>query len=71
MILHTQSYTKTESLILSKELNEKFHLATEVISHNKIYWVIKINSKDAPILHSLIKPHVHSSMDYKIPIYSS
>jgi hypothetical protein len=24
MILHTQSYTKTENLILSKELNEKF-----------------------------------------------
>jgi hypothetical protein len=24
MILHTQSYTKTENLILSRELNEKF-----------------------------------------------
>jgi hypothetical protein len=35
MILHTQSYTKTENLILSKELNEKFYFSTEVISHKK------------------------------------
>jgi len=71
MILHTQSDTKTENLILSNELNEKFNFMTEVISHKKIYWVIKFNSKDAPILNNLITPHVHSSMAYKIPICSS
>jgi hypothetical protein len=71
MILHTQSYTKTENLILSNELNEKFNFMTEVISHKKIYWVIKFNSKDAPILNNLITPHVHSTMAYKIPICSS
>jgi hypothetical protein len=71
LILHTQSYTKTENLILSKELNEKFNFMTEVISHKKIYWVIKFNSKDAPILNNLITPHVHSTMAYKIPICSS
>jgi len=49
MILHTQSYTKTENLILSKELNDKFNLATKVIS--QIYWVIEVNSKDALILY--------------------
>jgi len=37
MILHTQSYNKTENLILSNELNEKFNFMTEVISHKKIY----------------------------------
>jgi LAGLIDADG DNA endonuclease family. len=71
MILHTQSYTKTDNLILSKELNEKFYFSTEVISHKKKYWVIKFNSKDAPILRNLIKSHVHSSMIYKIPVDSS
>jgi LAGLIDADG DNA endonuclease family len=37
IILHTQSYTKTENLILSVELNEKFNLNSEVISHKKKY----------------------------------
>jgi hypothetical protein len=35
MILHTQSYTKTENLILSRELNEKFGFNSEVILHKK------------------------------------
>lgn len=30
MILHTQSYSENENLILSKELNEKFGFKTEV-----------------------------------------
>ena len=71
MILHTQSYNKIENLILSKELNDKFCFTTEVIAHKKIYWVIKFNSKDALLLYNLIKPHMHLSMEYKLPIISS
>jgi LAGLIDADG DNA endonuclease family len=37
MILHTQSYTKEENLILSKELNDKFNFHTIVIPHKRIY----------------------------------
>jgi len=39
MILHTQSYTKTENLILSRELNEKFGFSSPggVILHKKIF----------------------------------
>gem|GEM_PF-6688772 len=37
LILHTQSYTKIENLILSKELNEKFGFLSEVIEHKKKY----------------------------------
>lgn len=68
MILHTQSYTKTENLILSKELNEKFKLNSEVIRHKKIYWVIKFKSKDAVIIKNLIEPFIIPSMVYKIPL---
>ena len=32
MILHTQGYSQSENLILSRELNEKFGFRTEVIS---------------------------------------
>jgi len=67
MILHTQSYTRLENLILSEELNAKFGFTTEVIPHKEKYFCIKFNSKDALLLHNLIKPHVHSSMAYKIP----
>ena len=68
IILHTQSYTKAENLILSKELNEKFNLNSKVIPHKQKYWVIKFNSKDAARLNNLIKPFMVSSMTYKLPI---
>lgn len=67
MILHTQSYTKPENIILSEELNTKFGFTTEVISHKEKYFCVKFNSKDALLLHNLIKPYMHSSMAYKIP----
>jgi LAGLIDADG DNA endonuclease family len=68
MILHTQSYTKIENLILSRELNEKFGFRSEVILHKKKYFVVKINSKDDLTLHNLIKPYIIESMKYKIPV---
>lgn len=67
MILHTQSFTYDENLVLSNELNEKFGFSSEVILHKKIYWVIKIPSSDALLLYSLIKDFIHSSMKYKLP----
>jgi len=68
MILHTQSYTKTKNLNLSRELNEKFGFSSEVILHKKKYFVVKFNSKDALTLHNLIKPYIIESMKYKIPV---
>jgi len=47
MILHTQSFSYEENVILSYELNEKFKFNTQVILHKKKYWVIKFNSNDA------------------------
>ena len=68
MILHTQSYSKNENLVLSKELNEKFKLNSVVIPHKKNYWVIKFSSKDAVRLKFLIEPYIIPSMVYKIPV---
>jgi hypothetical protein len=67
MILHTQSFSYEENVILSYELNEKFKFNTQVILHKKKYWVIKFNSNDALNLKNLIKPYMHSSLAYKIP----
>ena len=71
MILHTQGYSQDENLILSSELNKKFGFRTKVISHKKIYFVIKFNSEDALILLKAIKPFVIESMKYKLPSQDS
>lgn len=68
IILHTQSYTYDENILLSTELNEKFGFETKVISHKQKYWVIKFSSKDGPTLRQMIKPYMHISFSYKIPI---
>jgi LAGLIDADG DNA endonuclease family len=68
MILHTQSFSYEENLILSNELNKKFNFKTKVISHKVKYYVIKFDSNDAFNLKNLIKPFMHLSLSYKIPI---
>lgn len=68
MILHTQSFTKSENEILSSELNIKFGLHSRVISHKSIYWVIIIPSQDSVILYDLISAHIIPSFQYKIPV---
>lgn len=68
MILHTQSFSKTENEMLSSELNAKFGLNSTVISHKNIYWVIFIPRKDAVTLHNLISPHIIPHFKYKIPV---
>jgi hypothetical protein len=68
IVLHTQSYTKTENIILSTELNEKFGFRSTVVLHKEKYLVVKFNSKDALILYNKIKPYIIESMAYKLPI---
>jgi len=67
MIIHTQSYTKEENLILSKELNDKFNFNTKVIPHKQKYWVIKFHPNDSLQLYKLITDLILPSMVYKIP----
>lgn len=68
MILHSQSFTKEENVILSNELNEKFGFSSTVIPHKDIYWVIKLPSSDAVLLHKLISPHMIPYFKYKVPV---
>jgi len=67
MILHTQSYSEEENLILSKELNEKFEFKN-VPHKQKNIGVIVFNSEDTVLLSKLIKPYIIASMSYKLPI---
>lgn len=68
MILHTQSFTLEENLVLSSELNSLFNLHSRVVSHKKQYYVIHIPSEDGNKLNLLIKNELIPSMLYKCPI---
>jgi LAGLIDADG DNA endonuclease family len=46
MILHTQSYTRVENLILSAELNAKFGFTTEVIPYKEKYFCPSVRSSN-------------------------
>jgi len=71
LIIHTQSYTKSEVELLCLELNTKFNLNFRVISHKVKYYVLFIPSSDANILYNLISPHIHPSMSYKLPVLNN
>lgn len=71
MILHTQSFTKAENLLLSKELNQKFGFHSTVKAHKDIYWVIHIPSKDAQLLRKWISDHMLPEFNYKCPMPNS
>ena len=45
----------------------KFKLNTKVIKHKNIYYVIQIPAENDLCGLNLIKPHVISSMKYKLP----
>lgn len=67
MILHTQSFTQAENIMMSNELNEKFGLHSVVIPHKKIYFVIKFPTTDRARIRELILPHMIPSIMYKVP----
>ena len=69
MILHTQSFNYETNLIVSKELNVKFNLNSEVIVHKHNYYVIKIPKENTKKLNKIITNHIIDSMKYKLPSY--
>ena len=69
LILHTQSFNYDTNLIISKELNVKFNLNSEVIVHKHNYYVIKIPKENSKNLNNFIKNHIIDSMKYKLPSF--
>jgi hypothetical protein len=67
MILHTQSFNYETNSILSKELNDKFNLNSEVIVHKHKYFVIKIPKENYKNLNNILKNHILDSIKYKLP----
>jgi len=67
LILHTQSFSLKENLLLTKELNQKFHLNSRVISHKTRYYVIEFPRQDSQRIAALIEDFLIPSMRYKLP----
>jgi len=69
LILNTSGFSKPEVELLSAALNSKFGFSTVVYtkrSKGRSYWIIYIPKGNLPLLRSLVLPHLHSSMHYKV-----
>jgi hypothetical protein len=67
MILHTQSFSLEENLVLRNELNAKFNFHARVILHKERYYALFIPKQDGDKLAFLIKKELIRSMLYKCP----
>lgn len=66
MILHTRSYSLEGVLLLQKALFNNFDLKTRIIEKVKNQWVIVIPVKQTQSLASIVLPHMHNSILYKL-----
>lgn len=66
MILCTNSFTIKETVHLMNVLMIKYRLNCTLTIHNKKEPMIYIRSKSMPLLRSIVIPHMHPSMLYKI-----
>lgn len=66
LTLHTQGFNQDENKMISEELNLKFGFKSKVVKH-KDKFVVQFTTSDANKLHDLIKPHLISTMQYKLP----
>ena len=64
--LCTDSFTKDDLKLLIDALTENFGFKCTTFPHAKDQYRIHINSKQMPYLRSLVAPHMHPSMLYKL-----
>jgi len=62
----TNSYTKKEVELLSKALLTRFNIESRLEHVRNNQYIIIIRKTQVPILHNLVRSHVHSSMLYRI-----
>lgn len=67
LILHTQSFTYDENLLISKELNAKFGLHSRVEQHKHKYYIVRFPASDNQKLAKIITPYMLECFSYKLP----
>lgn len=66
LVLNTQSFTKNEVKMMSRELSTKFNLKTNV-RYNKNKYVIIIESESFILFNKITSDFIIPSMKYKLP----
>ena len=66
LYIHTKGFTFADVYLLAAMLHYNFGLVVNVQSH-KDKPVIYIPSASIPLLRSIVMPHMHPSMLYKLP----
>ena len=62
---HTKAYTFSEAYLLAGILHYKFNLICSVQNHKNTP-VINIRAESMPLFRSIVFPHFHPSMSYKL-----
>jgi len=65
MILHTNSFTKADVMLLISVLDSNFGIKATIRAAGK-KWVIYVPAAYMPTVRSVVLPYIHSSMLYKI-----
>ena len=64
--IYTNSYKKSEVENLALAINTKLNIYTAPLLDRKDQWILTIGAKNLDLLRSLVQPHFHSSMLYRI-----
>jgi hypothetical protein len=64
--IYTNSYSKEEVQRLASTIKDKFDIYTGVLHDRKNQWILTIGAKNLELLRSIVNPHFHPSMRYRI-----
>lgn len=66
--LHTEGFTLEENELLVTTLKDKFGVNAKLLSNGKGHLFINISQNNSNKFLELVAPHIHESMQYKLPI---
>jgi hypothetical protein len=71
--LHTKSFSHAENVMLKRAIEEKLGIYFNVVRQSKgdkIYWFLRLRSKDYITFRNGVEPYIFPSFQYKIPEFS-
>ena len=64
--IYTNSYSKEDVQRLALIIKDKFEIYTGVLHDRNNQWILTIGAKNLELLRSIVNPHFHPSMRYRI-----
>lgn len=76
--LHTNGFTYEENLIIKKWFENRWNILPKIYVHkeikrypNKKWYFLNFNVTETKKLIKIVRPHIHSSMEYKVGVYTT